>query len=134
MDYSLQLEFFVQVPPDELLELLLNPDFIKDWSKASAMVNKEVGGKYSLFDGQVAGSILKIEADELTYTWKRTEWPMETLPSEVHYQLKEVDHGTEVLLTHSQLPNEAETNHYRESWDKDFFALIDEYLANRKHG
>jgi activator of HSP90 ATPase len=129
--YSLSLKFFVHAPPDEVMELLLNPEFIKDWSGADALVEKKVGGKFMMFDGWVEGKILKITADELAYTWKPSGWSEETAASEVDYKLVAVEHGTEVMIEHTNFPNEEEMESHKTGWEEHFFGPIGEYLANR---
>lgn len=131
MDYSLSLDFFVQATPDEVMELLTNPDFIRDWSGEESLIEKFVGGKFVLFDGWVEGKVLKITTDELAYTWKPSNWPESMQSSEVHFKLEPANHGTEVYVTHTNLPNKEEFENYKLGWDKNFFALIGEYLANR---
>lgn len=129
--YSLSLEFFVQAPPDEVMELLTNPEFIRDWSGAGAWIEKKPGGRFMMFDGWVKGTIIKITGNELSYTWKPSEWSEGTLPSEVHYKLEGVEHGTEVQVEHSRLPDEEEMENYKKGWEKYFFGPMGEYLANR---
>ena len=129
--YSLALEFFVYAPPDEVMELLLNPEFIKDWSGATAMVDRKVNGKFMMFDGWVEGKILKITADELAYTWKPSGWSEEMAASQVNYKLVAVEHGTEVMIEHTNFPNEEEMESHRKGWEEHFFGPIGEYLANR---
>jgi uncharacterized protein YndB with AHSA1/START domain len=134
MDHSFSLEFFVYAQPDEVMELLTNPDFIRDWGGGESLIEKFVGGKFVMFDGWVEGKVLKITNDELAYTWKTTEWPENVQPSEVHYKLVGVGHGTEVYLEHQNLPNKEQMESHKEGWKTEFFGLIGEYLANRNHG
>lgn len=129
--YSLSLKFFVYAPPDEVLELLLNPEFIKDWSGADALVEKKVGGNFMMFDGWVEGKILKITDNELAYTWKPSGWSEETAASEVNYKLASVEHGTEVMIEHTNFPSEEEKESHKKGWEEHFFGPIGEYLANR---
>ena len=84
-----------------------------------------------MFDGWVEGKVINITSDELAYTWKPSNWAKETPASEVHYKLNALDHGTEVLLEHKNFPNKEEMESHRTGWDKEFFGLIGEYLANR---
>ncbi len=128
---SLELKFYVHATQDEVMELLTNPEFIRDWSGGDASFEKKVGGKFMLFDGWVKGNVLKITENELWYTWKPTNWDAETPPSEVHYKLEAVNHGTEVLVEHTGFPNEEEMENHREGWEEHFFGPIGEYLANR---
>jgi len=129
--YSLSLEFFVHATPDETMELLTNPIFIKDWSGSDALVEKKVGGKFMMFDGWVKGKILKITDDELSYTWKPSDWSEETPPSEVNYKLMAAEHGTKTLVKHSNFPGEEEMESHKKGWEEYFFGPIGEYLANR---
>ena len=129
--YSLLLEFFVYAAPDEVMDLLTNPGFIKDWSGAEAVIEKQVDGKFMMFDGWVEGKILKITDDELSYTWKPSGWSKETAPSEVNYKMVAVEHGTEVFVKHTNFPNEEEMESHKKGWEEHFFGPIGEYLANR---
>jgi len=128
---SLELEFYVHATPDEVMELLTNPDFIKDWSGAAAQIEKKEGGQFVMFDGWVRGNILSIGENELSYTWKPSEWTAATPASVVKYRLEEAEHGTTVHLEHSGFPNEEEMENYKTGWEEHFFGPIGEYLANR---
>ena len=130
-DYALSLEFFVYATPDEVMDLLTNPEFIKNWSGGDAMIEKKVGGKFMMFDGWVKGKILKITDDELSYTWKPSDWNEETPASVVNYKLAAVEHGTEVQVEHTNFPNEQEKESHKTGWEEHFFEPIGEYLANR---
>ena len=130
-DLSLSLEFFVHAAPDEVMELLTNAEFIKDWSGGNASFDKKEGGQFEMFDGWVNGQIIKMSGDELVCTWKPSAWNEDMAASEVHYKLKAVEHGTEVTLEHYNFPNEKEMESHRKGWEEHFFGLIGEYLANR---
>jgi uncharacterized protein YndB with AHSA1/START domain len=132
MLYSIQLEFFVFAEPDEVMELLTNADFIKDWSKADVVMERKVGGNYKMFNGWVEGMILKLTSDELVYTWKPGEWNDET-KSEVHFKLMPKHNGTEVFVKHIGFPNQEEMENYKQAWDKQFFELMQDFLANRRN-
>jgi activator of HSP90 ATPase len=129
--YSLSVKFFVHAPPDEVMELLTDTEFIKDWSGAEALIEKKPGGRFMMFDGWVKGTIIKITGNELSYTWKPSEWSAGTQESEVHYKLESAEHGTEVQVDHTGLPDEEELENYKEGWEKYFFGPIGEFLANR---
>ena len=133
MEYNLSLEFFVYAAPDEVMELLTNPEFIREWSGGESLVEKKVGGQFVMFDGWVEGKILKISEDEIAYSWKPSNWPDEVSTSEVHLNLTKALHGTEVFVTHNGFPNKEEMENHRKGWEEQFFKPIGEYLANRNH-
>ena len=47
MSFSLELNFFVYAAPDEVLELLTDTEFIKEWSGENARFEKREGGTFS---------------------------------------------------------------------------------------
>ena len=128
---SLSLQFFVNATPDEVMELLTNAEFIKEWSGGDALIEKKVGGQFMMFDGWVKGNIIKVAGKELAYSWKPSNWSKETPPSEVHYKLKAVTQGTEVTVEHNNFPNKKEMESHKKGWEEHFFGPIGEYLANR---
>lgn len=128
---SFELKFYVHAAPDEVMELLTNADFIRDWSGAGAQIEKKVGGQFMMFDGWVKGNVLSVEERELSYTWKPSEWTSATPASVVKYRLEEAEHGTTVHLEHSGFPNEEEMENHKVGWEEHFFGPIGEYLANR---
>ena len=131
MSYDLSLEFFVHAAPDEVMMLLTDSVFINEWSGGESLIEKKVGGQFAMFDGWVEGKILKRTDEELAYTWKPNNWDEDTPASEVHYKLVPAEHGTEVFVTHTNLPNKEEMEGHRKGWEEYFFEPIGEYLANR---
>src|SRR5436190_16067697 len=114
MSYSISFSIFLFAPPDEVMELFTNPEFIKEWSCAEAVFEKKTGGKFEMFDGWVSGQVLKLTENELAYTWATTDWEEGTQPSEVHYRLEAVEHGTEVYVDHINLPSQEEADGHKE--------------------
>lgn len=133
MEHSFTLSFFVHAAPDEVMELLTNPEFIREWGGGESLIEKRPGGQFTMFDGWVEGQVLTITANELAYTWRPNNWPEEVPASEVHFKLAPAEHGTEVTLEHSRFPNKEEMEGHRKGWDEQFFAPIGEYLANRNN-
>ena len=131
MNCELSLEFFVHAAPDEVMMLLTDSNFVNEWSGAESLIEKKVGGQFAMFDGWVEGKILKITDEELAYTWKPNNWGDNTAASEVHFKLMNAEHGTEVFVTHTNLPNKEEMEGHRKGWEEYFFGPIGEYLANR---
>ena len=84
-----------------------------------------------MFDGWAERKVLKITDDEMAYTCYPDNWGSDAAASEVHYKLLGVAHGTEVIVTHTGTPTKDETESHRTGWDKNFFKLIGQYLANR---
>ncbi len=128
MAYDLTLEFYLPVTPDKVMQLLTEPEQIKVWGGGDAVIEKQVGGKFEMFDGWVSGEILKVGDNELAYTWKSSDWENEVKPSEVYYKLIEENGSTKVELRHIGLPNQKEMDGHASGWTEHFFGPIETYL------
>jgi len=132
MSHDISFSTFLFAPPDEVMELLTNAEFIEEWSGAKASFDKKPGGKFEMFDGWAKGEVIKANDAELSYTWTTADWGNETKSSTVTYRLEAVEHGTEVHVEHVGLLSEEEAESYKDGWKKYFFDPIGEYLSNRK--
>ena len=128
MTYDLSLEFTLSGKPKRVMELLTDPALIRKWSGGEAVLEKKVGGKFEMFDGWVYGEVQKITDNELAYTWKTTDWPEGTTPTEVHYLLKTDEAGTRVYLKHTGFPNEDEMKSHKSGWTDFFFDPMEDFI------
>ena len=128
MAYDLALEFILSGKPARVMELLTDPVLIRKWSGSEAVLENKVGGRVEMFDGWVMGEVLKTNKNELAYTWKTTDWPEETKPTEVHYLLKENEAGTKVILHHTGFPNEDEMKSHKSGWTDFFFDPMEDFI------
>ncbi len=132
MSYDLTLEFLIPATPAQVMKLLTDAKLIRAWSGGEGKVEKKAGGEFEMFDGWVAGNVLKISDKELAYTWKTTEWPEETKPSEVYYKLETDKEGTKIFLKHNGFPNEEEMENHKEGWSEHFFGPMEEYILSTR--
>ena len=128
MAYDLSLEFTLSGKPTRVMQLLTDPVLIRKWSGGDGVLEKKVGGRFEMFDGWVYGEVLKITDNELAYTWKTTDWPEDTKPTEVHYLLKEDEAGTRVILKHTGFPNEDEMKSHKSGWTDFFFDPMEDFI------
>jgi len=128
MSFDLTLEFQLSASPERVMKLLTDAALIRKWSGSDGVVENKEGGKFSMFDGWATGTVIKTGANELAYTWKTTDWPEETKPSEVHYILKKHDGGTKVTIKHTGLPSEDEMKSHRSGWTDYFFDPMEDYI------
>lgn len=128
MVYDLTLEFYLPVTPDKVMQLLTEPEKIKEWSGADAVVEKSDGGRFEMFDGWVSGKVLKATDNELAYTWKSSDWDDDVKPSEVYYKLIEENGSTKIELKHIGFPNQKEMDSHASGWTEHFFGPIETYI------
>ncbi len=128
MAYELTLEYYLPVPPEKMMQLLTEPELIKAWGGGDAVLIKEPGGDFRMFDSWVKGEVKSISDKELVYTWKPAEWREDIAASEVKYILTEENGSTKIDLIHSNLPSEDEKEKHEAGWHEFFFGPIEEYI------
>ena len=128
MAYDLALEFILSGKPKRVMELLTDPGLIRKWSGGEAILEKKAGGRFEMFEGWATGEVLKATENELAYTWKTSDWPEETKPTEVHYLLKEDEAGTKVVLHHTGFPDEEEMKSHKSGWTDFFFDPMEDFI------
>ena len=128
MAFDLDLEFILPCKPRRTMQLLTDAKLIRKWSGGDAIVENMVGGRFAMFDGWVTGKVLKLGLNDLAYTWISGDWPAGTPASEVHYQLKDYEAGTRVLVKHTNFPSEEEMNSHKTGWSEYFFDPMEDYI------
>ena len=94
-----------------------------------ANVDGKVGGKFTAWDGYIFGSTLELEPDRrIVQAWRTSEFPDEAPDSHLEILFEEVAEGTEVTLTHSDMP-EDQVHSYRQGWEDFYFKPMKEYFS-----
>ena len=88
-----------------------------------------MGGKFTAWDGYIFGSTLGLEPDRrIVQAWRTSEFPDDALDSQLEILFEEVAEGTEVTLTHSDMP-EDQVHSYRQGWEDFYFKPMQEYFS-----
>jgi len=120
----------ISAPPANVYKAWTEPGELTKWfgppgyGLATAEVDLRIGGAYrfgmrKLPDGEpfyVTGQYKELAAPSrvaFTWTWEHSEDVRDSL---VTIDLREVADGTEVILTHSLLPNEKEMESHKSGW------------------
>ncbi|CAM6097502.1 unnamed protein product [Calypogeia fissa] len=93
--------------PRDIYSTLLDENRWKGFTQSNAVVSKEVGGTFSIFDGSITGVNVELQEDKLIkQTWRFGSWP-DGLNSNVTLTFEEPEIGTTIVkLTHSDIPEE----------------------------
>lgn len=131
MNHKLKIEILLPATPEQVMHMMTDQKQIEIWSGEEAVFEAKEGGKVSLFGAWMNGEVKKISADELSYTWKTSEWTAETEASLVHFKLKAEGEQTLLVLNHTNLPNEDEVKAHNSGWHDFFFVPLEDYLMVR---
>lgn len=111
---TIKQEVTFKALPHEVYEALMDSAKHSQFTGAKAQISREVGGKFSVYDGWIEGENLELVQDKkIVQTWHGgspdKEWP-KGHNSKVTFELEAVPAGTKLTLTHEDIP---------EGWEKD---------------
>ncbi|MAG52730.1 MAG: hypothetical protein CMH62_02090 [Nanoarchaeota archaeon] len=112
----------LKASPHEIYEMLLDSKKHEEFTGQKADISKHIGGKFKAFDGWVEGETIDLIPDELiVQKWRGKDWEEEYF-SKVTFELKKVEEGTEITLTHEDVPEDkyesVESGWKEHYWDK----------------
>jgi activator of HSP90 ATPase len=86
------------------------------------------GGTFSAFSGYASGTHEQlVPAQRIVQTWRTTEFSDDTPPSRLEFVLEAVPDGTELTMTHSELPLDQAEN-LRQGWIDFYWTPLRQYL------
>lgn len=111
--------------PEEVYRALTNPFTIELWSGFRTEMSTEPGSEFSLWEGDIVGRNLEFTENELV----KQEWYFEgnEQPSVVTIRLKPKGGKTEVLLEHTNVPDEV-FEEMKEGWRDMYWGNIKEFF------
>ena len=105
--------------PHEVYEALMDSAKHAKFTGGKARISREVGGKFSAFDGYSEGTNLELVPDKkIVQTWRASDWPA-GIYSTVTFVLKEIDKGTKLTFTQISVPD-GQLEDVSQGW-KDFY-------------
>lgn len=117
---------FVQTfkcPPAELYNVLTLPELMRAFTNAPVTVDAKVGGKFSLFAGQISGEFVElVDSKKISQKWRSKSWP-EGHHSSVTINLEDKGDATELSLVQKGVPA-SEFEKTSEGWNRYYWESI----------
>ena len=111
----------------EVYEALMDSEKHSEFTGAPANISREVGGKISVYDGEIDGENLELVPDErIVQSWRYNDWP-EGHYSRVKFSLSEVPDGTRLAFTQTGIPEELYKD-IRQGWIDYYWEPMKELL------
>lgn len=119
------LKKYYNIPADtqDVFTALTNPFTIELWTGEKAIMSKEEGFEFNLWDGDIVGKNLTIKPNELIIQQWYFDEEDDKNPSIVTLKLWDVKGSTSVELLHTNIPDEAFEN-IIDGWDNAYFGAI----------
>ena len=107
--------------PSELYQIFMDVNRVRAWSRSDVRLEPKVGGKFSLFGGNVEGEFLEIvEREKIKMTWRLKSWPAGHF-SIVTMSFLENQDSTTIKLVQEKVPlgekDRTEKNWYQYYWN-----------------
>lgn len=105
MPAAIRQSVTLQASPRAVYEALLDSRTHARFTGAPARISRRVGGKWSAFDGGLAGTNLElVPGKKIVQSWWSSDWEKGVL-SRVTFRLAPTKGGTRLTLTHSGVPS-----------------------------
>lgn len=117
----------------EVYETLTDSKKTSKFTDGKATIPRRVGGKFTMFDGYINGTILELVPDEkIVQSWQGDEknWPKSHY-SKAGFTLRKVKGGTRVNFVQNGVPEEC-YEHISKGWDEFFWAPLGKMLNHKK--
>ncbi len=114
--------------PHEVYEALMDSSKHSEFTGAKAVISRELGGKFTAYDGDLEDVNLDLVPDKkIIQSWRSSDWP-EGHYSRVTFWLKEAPNGTQLSFTQTGVPEE----HYEDisgGWRDYYWAPMKKMLG-----
>jgi uncharacterized protein YndB with AHSA1/START domain len=122
----------IPASPEEVYDAFMDARKHSEFTGSEATCDPTVGGKFTAWDGYISGRNLELQKGKrIVQEWITTEWPKGYPPSTLELTFRKVKDGTEVKMTHSQVPEE-QADEYRQGWIDNYWDLLKAYFQKRR--
>jgi len=123
--FELKARFAVE--PSKIYAAWLNSSDHGAMTGGGAKCTDFVGGKFTAWDKYIKGENIElIENQKIVQTWRTVEFKKDDEDSLVTVLLKPIDGGTEITLTHTNIP-EGQTQ-YETGWVDNYFEPMQDFF------
>ncbi len=116
--------------PHDVYEALMDSDKHSQFTGDKASISREIGGKFSAFDGYSEGVNLELVPDKkIVQKWRASDW-LEGHYSKVTFALEEAGDRTRLTFTQTGVPEE-EYEDVSQGWRDYYWEPMKEMLEKR---
>ncbi len=113
--------------PHDVYEALMDAKKHAKFTGGKAVISREVGGKFNVFDGYAEGKNLELVPDKkIAQSWRAEDWP-EGVYSQATFEFKAVAGGTQLTFTQTGVPEES-VEDITQGWKDYYWAPMKEML------
>ncbi|MCB0401974.1 MAG: SRPBCC domain-containing protein [Flavobacteriales bacterium] len=116
------------VTPEILYKTWLNSEEHTAMTGGEAHCSDQMGASFTAWDGYIEGvNLALVPNDTIIQSWRTTEFSDDEEDSQIEINLDEVDGGTQLTLTHTNLPKHGDQ--YLQGWEDHYFTPMRAYFS-----
>jgi len=128
---TIEQRVIVSASPEQAYDAFIDPVKHSAFTGSKATCDARVGGEFTAWDGYISGKNLKLDrGKKIVQEWVTTEWPPKYPPSKLELTFKKVKEGTEISMTHSEVPAE-QAEDIEQGWTNFYWEPLKEYFKKR---
>jgi activator of HSP90 ATPase len=119
MSKSIRQTVTLKTSPHAVYEILMDSKKHAQFTGGEAKISRKVGGKFTIYGGDIAGENLELVPDQkIVQSWRYSDWP-EGIYSKVTFSLESVEKGTKLSFTQTGVPDDKYED-IKQGW-KDYY-------------
>lgn len=116
--------------PHDVYEVLMDAKRHSALTGAEVRIERSVGGKFSVYGGEIQGSNLELVPDrKIVQSWRYSDWP-EGHYAKATFLLEEVPNGTRLAFTQTGVPEKFYED-IAQGWKDYYWEPMKEMLSKR---
>ena len=120
------------LPPKKLFQFYMDSKLHTKLIGSKSLVSKDAGSTFSAFGGDLKGKMLSVKTNQMiTQTWRGSDWAKDELDSILVLVFREVEGGTELEMTHANVPDR-EAEGVKKGWNDYYWKPWKDYIKNNK--
>jgi uncharacterized protein YndB with AHSA1/START domain len=129
MTHAFTVSAVIPASPEEIYEAWLDGRRHAHMTgTTAARGSTKVGGKFTVWDGYIAGRNLALSPGRrIVQAWRTTEFAESDVDSQIEVTLVKTARGTRLTLRHSDVPDSHTT--YKSGWVTHYFEPMKRYFA-----
>jgi uncharacterized protein YndB with AHSA1/START domain len=126
---TIKQSVMIRATPVEVYDALVNGKKHAELTGTAARSSNKVGGKFTAWDGYIAGKYLElVPGRRIVEEWRTTEWPEDYPPSLIEFKFERADAGMRLSMVQSRVPA-SQAHEYRKGWKNYYWDPLKRYFA-----
>jgi activator of HSP90 ATPase len=127
MSKVIQQTVIFKASPHEVYEALMDAKKHAAFTGGKASMSRAIGGKFSAYDGYIAGKNIKLVPDKkIVQDWRAVDW-LEGWFSRITFEFTSIPEGTQLDFTHADVPDGTEEE-FTQGWIDNYWEPMKRFL------